>query len=217
MIAKDSQPAKRRGVPKLLIALGLVAGVVGGAYALWETVLEYRFVAKRFGVVEDGVYRSGQLSVQMVEKTLANHDIEVVVSLRPDQPGNPEHEAEQKAVKDLGIEWKVFPLLGDGTGDIARYADAIEAIDDAKKEGKPVLVHCHAGAYRTGGVVAAYRVLVKGESPQVAWAEMRRYKWDDDDVELPNYLNEHMEELATLLVERGVIDKVPDPLPVLAP
>jgi hypothetical protein len=34
---------------------------------------------------------------------------------------------------------------------------------------------------------------------------------------LVDYLNEHMGEMAQLLVDRGVIDKVPDPLPRLEP
>lgn len=34
---------------------------------------------------------------------------------------------------------------------------------------------------------------------------------------LPDYLNSHMAELAGQLLQMGVIDGVPDPLPVLAP
>jgi protein tyrosine phosphatase len=80
-----------------------------------------------------------------------------------------------------------------------------------------VLVHCAAGAYRTGGVVAAYRMLVQGGSPADAWAEMKRYDWDDSEPQLPDYLNSNMAELAAQLVQLGVIDEVPDPLPVLQP
>ncbi len=201
---------------RLIAALAVTAAIIGGGIWLWEVVLEYKFIPKRFGVVEAGaIYRSGQLSPEMIGKTLRKHAIEVVVSLRPDEPGNAEHEAERRAVENLGLEWKMFPLDGDGTGDITSYADAIEAITDAKAGGRPVLVHCAAGAYRTGGVIAAYRMLVTGHAPGETWVEMTRFRWNEDNPILPEYLNGHMRELATLLVARGVIDEVPDPLPVL--
>lgn len=208
----DRPPRKsRRG---LWLAAGLVA-LIGGGIWLWEEVLEDRLIPKRLGTVEAGtIYRSGQLSPALVHRTLDRLDVDVVVSLCAEVPGLPEHDAERQAADDLGIERLIFPLEGDGTGDIASYARAIAAMHEAAQSGRTVLVHCAAGSYRTGGVVAAYRLLVQGESPEAAREEMLEYGWDGSAI-LPEYLNAHMRELAERLVRLGVIDEVPEPLPKL--
>ena len=116
----------------------------------------------------------------------------------------------------MDLEHYRYQLGGDGTGDIARYADAIETIAKCRAEGKPVLVHCAAGSQRTGGVVASFRVLVLKQDPKDAVAEMARYDWDPvEDVDLLAFVNGHMPKLAEMLVERGVIEEVPNPLPLL--
>ena len=76
-------------------------------------------------------------------------------------------------------------------------------------------MHCAAGSYRTGGVIASYRMLIEGKAPDEAWAEMEQYSWNSDIPILPEYLNSHMGELTEKLLQLGVIDSVPDPLPVL--
>lgn len=217
----DEQPGnsggKRRSTGRLLLTIGLIAAVIGGGIWVWDGVLKDRLIAKRFGVVVPGsVYRSGQLSPYMIRKTLEENGIDLVVHLGEQDPNNKAHVAEQEAVEELGIERRLFPLSGDGTGDIESYAKAIAAIVEARDSGKQVLVHCAAGTYRTGGVIAAYRMLLEGASPAEAEAEMEQYNWNPRNPILPEYLNSHMAELTQKLVEMGVLDSVPDPLPVLA-
>lgn len=199
-----------RGVTVLAL-IGLVAAAV----ALWQTVIKDRLIAKRWGVVEEGkIYRSGQLSRHLIEPMLREHGIQVVVDLTGDDPENRDQPAERAAIEKLGIELRRCPLWGDGTGDLRQYAAAITAVVEARRANKPVLVHCYAGSQRTGGVIAMYRVLVEGASPEDAVAELRQYKWDPDrDQILLDYLNQHVAELAALLVENGVLERVPDPLP----
>jgi protein-tyrosine phosphatase len=214
---KDNAPRPRKSIGRLLLTIGLIVLVIGGGIWLWEDVLEDRLIAKRFGVVVPGsIYRSGQLSPTMIQKTLARHEIDLVVHLGVHDPQNKAHVAEQAAVEALGIERRLYPLRGDGTGDIDNYAQAIAAIVEARDAGQRVLVHCAAGSYRTGGVIASYRMLLEDMPPDEAWAEMEQYSWNSDIPILPEYLNSHMEELTEKLVLLGVIDRVPEPLPVLA-
>ena len=111
-----------------------------------------------------------------------------------------------------------LPPRGDGTGDITRYADAITAIVRCQKEGKPMLVHCTAGSDRTGGVCFAYRTLVQGWSADKAQNEMYQYDWSNKQTNpLLGFYNSHVGELTSLLLVRGVINKMPDPLPRLKP
>jgi protein tyrosine phosphatase (PTP) superfamily phosphohydrolase (DUF442 family) len=199
-----------------MVAIGVVVGAalaVGGAIWAWDDLLKERIFPKRFGVVEEGqIYRSGQLHPALVEQTLHDRGIEVIVDLDPDD--TPEARAEATAAERLGIEHRLFPLVGDGTGDIEQYAQAILRMKSAVDADQPVLVHCSAGTYRTGGVVAMYRVLLEGWTPERALDEMEEYDWKRKNPILPAYLNRNMTALAARLTELGVIDHVPDPLPV---
>lgn len=212
----DSTGSPKKSTGRLIVKIVLVVVIIAGAIWTWDEVIKYRVIAKRFGVVVPGsIYRSGQLSPTMLEKTLVNNEIDLVIALGDDRPDLKEHVAEKETVERLGIQRRIYPLRGDGTGDIASYANAIADIVETRDAGRRVLVHCWAGTYRTGGVVASYRMLIEGMSPADAWTEMEAYDWDSDIKILPEYLNSNMPELTRLLVERGVLDAVPDPLPVL--
>lgn len=213
------RPAGRRAAPWLFVALIVV--VVGGGIWVWEDVLEDRLIPKRWGTVIEGqVFRSGHLHPALVERTLRKHDIDLVVSLIDPNSANEKDrryaEAEQEACAAIGLVRRVFPLNGDGTGDIESYVQAIAAIREGLDQGKTVLVHCAAGSQRTGGVFALYRVLVEGWSPADARREMARYDWDPhEDRAVLDHLNANMSQLARRLVEVGVIDALPDSLPRL--
>jgi protein tyrosine/serine phosphatase len=213
-----SYQSKGRPDSRRLIISGLAALVViAGALTSWELVLKDRLATKRWGVVEQGlIYRSGRLPLDRAQATLANHQIRVLIDLTEPNPSNRFQPKERAAAVALGIEYHNFPLSGDGTGDIRSYAQAIAVMHQARREGKPVLVHCAAGAQRTGGVVAAYRILVERKSPDEARAELKRYGWKPGKNQvLLDYLNRNMAKLAELLLALQVIDTIPNPLPVL--
>jgi len=207
-----SKSTRRRIYPVFLCIL-----LVGGGIWLWKEVIEDRVIPKRFGVVHQGlIYRSGRISATLIKKTLVKHNIRVIVDLTHDEPENADQQVEKRAAAELNIKRLVFPLKGDGTGDINNYAKAIAAIVEAKRNNTPVLVHCAAGAQRTGGVIAAYRLLVERKSCSFVLEELADYNWDpEDDTILLDYLNNHMAELARLIKQERVIDEVPSPLPKL--
>jgi protein-tyrosine phosphatase len=202
--------------PHHVLRVVLVIAAVGLAVWIWDAN-KYRIFPKRFGVVRQGsIYRSGQIHADLVEKTLRKHDIQVVVSLVGQDPNDINQQAEMAAVEKLDIDLKCYPLLGDGTGDLENYVKAIEAMVAADRARKPVLVHCAAGAQRTGGAVAFYRLLVEGRDPDAVYRELRHYDWRDKPGHpLLPYLNENMALMAERLVEQGIIDEIPDPLPRL--
>lgn len=199
----------------------ICAGIAGMLVVavVWQTFAKDRLIAKRWGVVEPGrIFRSGQVSAYLIKPMLRNHGIQVVVDLTEADPKDRNQAAEQAAIAELGIDLERCPLIGDGTGDPRNFIRALQALARARRAGKPVLVHCSAGAQRTGSVVAAWRLLVEKRSPAFAYAELQSYGWRPvkDDI-LRVYLNAHLRELAEALQRSGVIDQVPAPIPQLGP
>jgi protein tyrosine/serine phosphatase len=208
------------GVPrrrKFAIAAIVVVIAIVAVNHEQVTALRDRFIPKRWGVVQEGkIYRSGQLSQHLVKKTLQVNHIQTVVDLTYDIREDDNHAAELAAIAELGIERKLCPLDSDGTGDPHIYAQAVSAVAASAREGKPVLVHCIAGAQRTGGVIALYRLLVEGRSPAFVLEEMQKYAYDPKrSPRLQEYLNAHIGEIAADLVRDGTIERVPTPLPKL--
>jgi protein tyrosine/serine phosphatase len=199
-----------------LLVMGFTTLVAAGIW-LWTGVFEQRFVPKRFGEVERGcIYRSGRLSAPLVKKVLAKYHINTIVDLGAEKSADPDQQAEKQAAAELNIRILRFSLSGNGTGDVNEYARAIAAVAEAQKNKLPVLVHCAAGAQRTGGVIAAYRLLVQKKTLGFVAAELEHYGCDiNDKPALLNYLNNNMAELAKLLKKAGVIDEIPSPLPQL--
>lgn len=200
----------------LIILLGLVLGAL-----LWVRPggLRDHCFPKRWGVVQAGyIYRSGQMPPFLLKKLLRRHQIRRIVDLQFLEPTNTWQLAEQKIAGELGIQYTNHPLYGSGIGEVWHYARAIGLMYRAAKEQQPVLVHCAAGSQRTGGVVAAYRLLIEKQSPATVYAELLSYGWvPQKDQLLLDFLNERMAELAARLLEMEVIDAIPDPLPVIGP
>ena len=194
---------KKRVVVGLLIALVVLT--------LSFVFLKYRIFPKRFGVVVDGqLYRSGQISSTLIKGVLQKYEIGVIVDLTGNLPNDPDQIAEKRAAAELGIITHKLPLSGNGTGSIDLYAQAIKIIVQAQRDNRPVLVHCAAGAQRTGGVIAAYRLLVEHKKPSSVLKELMEYGWDpQDNGVLIDYLYDNMSQLAKKLLELGVIDEPP--------
>ncbi|HEV8070297.1 MAG TPA: tyrosine-protein phosphatase [Planctomycetaceae bacterium] len=193
--------------------------VIGAAISLWSLVLRDRFVPKRFGVVVPGkVYRSGQISKFLIADVVDRNHIGTIIDLNGLDPNDADQRVELDVSQSKGVRHLRFPLRGDATGQIDRYAGAVQAIVESEQQGRPVLVHCAAGSQRTGACVSFYRLLVRHDPPESVYRELVSYGWDPRSNQiLLEYVNGHMHELAELLVQRHAIDREPNPLPVLHP
>ncbi len=215
-----SPPIQESPVRRRRRAVGAVVGVVllgVAAPVAWNNGVRDGLFPKNFGVVDPGrLFRSGQISHWQIRRTLAENHIARIVALSGHGGRAADLAAEDQAAAELHVRRDVFPLGGDGTGQVGQYVGAIAAVAAAERAGQPVLVHCIAGAQRTGGVIACYQLLVEHRPPADVYAGLRRFGHDPkDNPHLLDYLNAHMGEIAAGLVADGTIDRVPTPLPVL--
>lgn len=214
----DIHPAATRPRARFRIWLWTAATVlvlIVLAFVAWNNGLRDRFIPKNLGVVEPGkLYRSGQISAALIKPVLQKFHIKVIVDLAARGAPPADVAAETSASAALGIDHELFPLSGNGTGSLDFYADAITAVAHAEAAHKPVLVHCVAGAQRTGGVIALYELLVEHRPESQVYAQLLRYGHNPrDNPKLIPFLNQNMAAIAQKLVSRGVINKVPTPLP----
>lgn len=213
-----TEPAVQHPLPRKLLKLALIlCACIAAGVLIWEELLEDRVVAKRFGVVEPGkIYRSGQISSYLIEPVLSDNKIEKVIALNGSDLQKPYLKTEVETAKKLHIDHQVLYLIGDGTGDVEDYAEAVAEIMRCEKAGKPVLVHCAAGAQRTGGVIAAYRMLVQKKTPEEAYQELLQYDWKPHkDQALIDYLNQNLTRLSLLLEEKIEWYEPPVTIPVI--
>ena len=220
------QPASNDAAAKpgrVGLRVWIIAAIVllgAGGFVLWRQVIRWDYVEPRnWAAVEQGqIYRSGQVSRHLIRPTLSEHKIGAIIFMSEDKADRPDVQAEAAAAADMGIERYNFSLTGDGTGNPQRYVDAVQTMARCVREGRPVLVHCHTGAQRTGGAVALYRMLVQGRSGKDAYNELVAYGHDpEDNPKLVPYLNQNMPAIAKSLADRGVIAAVPADLPHIGP
>jgi hypothetical protein len=214
---KPQKNSRRRR--QALLAIAGTALIAATGVAAWSFGVRDKFVPKRFGVViPDKIYRSGQISEGLIGGVIDRYHIGTIVDLNGFDPKDRDQLAELAISRKKGVQHHRFPLKGNGTGPIERYADAVATIVDSEREGKPVLVHCYAGAQRTGGCVSFYRLLVRHDPPESVYQDLVRYGWDaGTDQILLEYMNSNMRAIALLLVQRHVLDKMPAEIPQLRP
>lgn len=199
----------------IIISLSLFLTTAMGIY--WWSENQFEYLPKRLGEVVPGkIYRSGQLTSPMLSKTVSKHGITTIVDLQLNDLQDELIQGEVKFAAEHGLRHFRFGLGGDGTGDVDRYVDAVEILIQCARKNEPVLVHCAAGAQRTGGVVACYRLLEEGADPDAVIAEMKKYDWrPEEDQELVDYLNQNLPYIADQLVARGTLAERPAEIPRL--
>ncbi len=153
------------------------------------------------------LYRSGQISPFLIERTLRDLDIDVIVDLTGPR-GDEAQQREREVAARLGLAYHNFTLSGSGTGEVGEYVGALEVIARAEAAGQRVLVHCRAGDRRTGGVIAAYQTLVRREPWSRALVEIERFNRKPlDQSRLLPYLHGNLATMQRRLIDRGVISE----------
>ena len=144
-------------------SIAIIAALTGG----WAGYLR---LSGNFHPIEDGVaYRSGQLrGDQFLDRIRAN-GIRTIINLRGNNAGQSWYDDEIKASAATGVGHVDFAISAgrELTDDqVSQLADVL------RNAARPLLIHCEAGADRSGLTAALYQLLIAGRSAAEAGQQL---------------------------------------------
>lgn len=145
---------------RFAVAALLASVAVLGLY-LWQLQRSGNF----HSVVAGELYRSNQPTLERLALYQRDHHIRAVLNLRGAKPGAPWYEAERKAAAQLGLTLIDFPMSDHEVLSAARVDALVRTLAQAPK---PLLVHCKAGADRSGLASALYLARIAHIEPETA-------------------------------------------------
>ena len=126
---------------------------------------------KNFGKVKDNYYRGSQPGENEIEQ-LKQLGVKTIIDLRKDKVPQAAEWAGKAGLKYFNIPMKASRRATD-----EQTAYFLKLVNDP--DNGPVYVHCKGGRHRTGALTAVYRITRDGWTADQAWAEMKRYDFDD--------------------------------------
>lgn len=144
-------------------AVGAFAAVAGGFYAhmLWTTNFH--------PVIAGELYRSSQPSAATIAELQKQYGIKTIINLRGDNSGHHWYDKEVAEAKQLDINHIDFRMSSNKELTQAQAAQLVEIMRDAPK---PILIHCQAGADRTGLASALYLAAIAKTDEATAAGQM---------------------------------------------
>ncbi|NTJ64260.1 dual specificity protein phosphatase family protein [Agrobacterium rhizogenes] len=146
-----------------LVAGGAFVAVAGGFYAhmLWTTNFH--------PVIAGELYRSSQPSATNIAEFQKQYGIKTIINLRGDNSGHHWYDNEVAKAKELNIDHIDFHMSSGRELTQAQAAQLVEIMRDAPK---PILIHCQAGADRTGLASALYLAAIAKANEATAEGQM---------------------------------------------
>lgn len=141
----------RRQIKRVLVTTIVLIGVLGvGGGGFYE----YLHLSGNIGVVETGVcYRSGQLTARQLNGVVMTDGIRSILNLRGASPGTEWYDDEVATADSRHVVHYDYGISATRFVTPAQSAEILQILHDAPK---PILIHCQAGADRTGLVSALY-------------------------------------------------------------
>jgi len=158
--------ALRRALVTVLVAVLLAGALAGG----WSIYIQQ--TGNLHAVSEDGVYRSNTLGAAQLEQVIDTKGIKTILNLRGGDAADAWYVQERSTAARHGIQYIDIPMSEDIVPDTALLQQLTEALLTAPH---PLLIHCKAGADRTGLASALYQYLVEAKSPEQAARQLSFY------------------------------------------
>lgn len=116
-------------------------------------------------VAKGELYRSAQPTASEISTYAQNYGIRTIINLRGKRAKAPWYQAEISTANQLGIRHVDFKMSAARQLSDVETTQLIEILRDSPK---PILIHCQAGADRSGLVAAIYLHAVKGVDVETA-------------------------------------------------
>lgn len=161
--------ARLAAVPPALIGrvLGIVTACVVAALIAWPIWLQ--LTGNFHAVVPGEVYRSAQPAPAELRRWTAEYGIRSVLNLRGGDEDADWYRAEAKTADELGLVLADFPLSARRNPGPERIAELVALM---RRLPKPVLIHCKAGADRTGLAAALYLAAIADTGAEAAEGQL---------------------------------------------
>ncbi|ATN36996.1 protein tyrosine phosphatase (plasmid) [Rhizobium sp. ACO-34A] len=140
----------------VVVAVGLTLGGYLG-YLQWS--------GNFHTVVEGQLYRSAQPSASQIADYVQRYGIKTIINLRGQNEQADWYNAEIAMAKQVGIRHVDFRM---SARRIVTRESADNLITIMKNAPKPILIHCQAGADRSGIVAAIYSKAIAGVAKETA-------------------------------------------------
>ncbi len=124
-------------------------------------------------VVPGELYRSGQLSGKELERLVRRHGVRTVINLRGYSQADDWFRTECETTLRLNVSQEDLPFSARRLPSVPALRQLLDVLDHSER---PLLVHCHKGADRTGLTCALYLLLHKGASLERARRELGAWR-----------------------------------------
>jgi protein tyrosine/serine phosphatase len=114
-------------------------------------------------------YRSAQLDRDELEYYIRKYNIKSIVNLRGENPDQPWYREEKKVSAKYNVKHYDISLSASREPDEEEIRELIEMFNNAPR---PVLIHCFAGADRSGLAAAMWKVIVDKEPKSEAGKQL---------------------------------------------
>jgi protein tyrosine/serine phosphatase len=127
-------------------------------------------VFDNFCVIEEGrAYRSAQMDASSLRLVTKEYGIKTVINLRGDNTGKPWYDNEKAVCAELDVAHVDVRM---SASHLPPRETLLKLHDTLVSAEEPILIHCQAGADRTGAVSALWRMVVNDEPRAAAMREL---------------------------------------------